>query len=82
MAISLHETVVSLQQEVVELKATVQRQAERISELEEEVARLRGSRPGGIAVRALETGGSFVIQYWSSNTARQLHYSTSDAESE
>lgn len=51
LAISLHETVVSLQQEVVELKATVQRQAERISELEEEVARLRGSRPGGIAVK-------------------------------
>ncbi|MCX6375039.1 MAG: hypothetical protein NTU88_03180, partial [Armatimonadetes bacterium] len=35
----------------LELHEMVQRQAERISELEEEVARLRGSRPGGLAIK-------------------------------
>lgn len=43
---TLYETVQRQQAEITELKATVQRQAERISELEEEVARLRGGRPG------------------------------------
>ena len=35
----------------IELYETVQRQAERISELEEEIARLRGMRPGGLAIK-------------------------------
>ena len=51
LALKLHETVVVQQKEMAELKAVGQRQAERISELEEEVARLRGSRPGGIAIK-------------------------------
>ena len=51
LVLKLHETVVAQQKEIAELKAVVQRQAERISELEEEVARLRGGRPGGIAIR-------------------------------
>lgn len=46
LVLKLHETVVTQQAEIAELKATVARQSERISELEEEVARLRGSRPG------------------------------------
>ena len=51
LALDLHETVVLQQNEVADLTLTVQRQAERISELEEEVARLRGSRPGGLAIK-------------------------------
>ena len=51
LVLKLDGTVVAQQNVVPELKATVQRQAERISELEEEVARLRGSRPGGIAIK-------------------------------
>jgi hypothetical protein len=51
LVLKLHETVVAQQKEIAELKATVQRQSERISELEEEVAKLRGSRPGGIAIK-------------------------------
>lgn len=53
LALALHATVVAQEKELaqlVELRALVQRQAERISELEEEVARLRGGRPGGIQV--------------------------------
>jgi DNA-directed RNA polymerase subunit N (RpoN/RPB10) len=42
----LYETVQAQQAEIAELRATVERQSERISELEEEVARLRGGRPG------------------------------------
>jgi transposase len=41
----LHETVLTQQADIAELKATVSRQAKRIQELEEEVARLRGGRP-------------------------------------
>lgn len=51
LVLKLHETVVAQQKEIAELKAVVARQAERISELEEEVAKLRGSRPGGIVVK-------------------------------
>jgi len=42
LVIKLHETVQPQQAEIAELKAVVQSQSERISELEEEVARLRG----------------------------------------
>ena len=55
LVLRLHETVIAQQlqlKEMAELRALVQRQAERISELEEEIARLRGSRPGGIAIKA------------------------------
>ena len=51
LVLKLHETVVAQQKEIAELKALVERQAERIGELEEEVARLRGGRPGGIAIK-------------------------------
>jgi transposase len=51
LVLKLHETVVAQQKEIAELKAVVRRQSERISELEEEVAKLRGSRPGGIVVK-------------------------------
>lgn len=52
LVLKLHETVVAQQKEIAELKAVVARQAERISELEEEVAKLRGSRPGsGIVIK-------------------------------
>ncbi len=46
LATSLYETVQAQKAEIAELKATVARQDERIKELEEEVARLRGARPG------------------------------------
>ena len=42
LVIKLHETVQAQRAEIAESNAVVQRQAERISELEEEVARLRG----------------------------------------
>lgn len=45
LVLKLHETVQAQQKEILELKALVERQAERITELEEEVARLRGGRP-------------------------------------
>ena len=45
LVIKLHETVQTQRTESSELKAVVRRQAERIAELEEEVARLRGGRP-------------------------------------
>ena len=45
LVLKLHETVQAQQREIAELKAIVQRQSERITELEEEVARLRGGRP-------------------------------------
>lgn len=45
LVLKLHETVQTQQKELSELKAVVQRQAERIAELEEEVARLRSGRP-------------------------------------
>jgi hypothetical protein len=51
LVLKLHAASVAQQEEIAELKAIVQWQAERIGELEEEVARLRGSRPGGIAVK-------------------------------
>ena len=52
LALKLHETVVAQQKEIAEHKAVVQHQAERICELEEEVARLRGSPPqAGIAIK-------------------------------
>jgi len=54
LVLRLHDTVVAQEKQhkrIAELEALVQRQAERISELEEEVARLRGSRPGGIAIK-------------------------------
>jgi transposase len=52
LVLKLHETSVSQQAQISDLKAVVERQAERISELEEEVAKLRGSRPGsGIAIK-------------------------------
>jgi transposase len=51
MVLKLHATVVEQEKQITELRALVQGQAERISELEEEVARLRGSRPGGISIK-------------------------------
>jgi transposase len=42
LVLKLHETVQAQQREITELKAVVQQQAQRISELEQEVARLRG----------------------------------------
>jgi transposase len=45
LVLKLHETAQAQQKEISELKAIVERQAERITELEEEVARLRGGRP-------------------------------------
>jgi len=52
LVLKLHETVQTQQKEISELKAVVQRQAERIAELEEEVARLRGGRtPGQLCVK-------------------------------
>lgn len=51
LVLSLHATVLAQEKEIAELKALVQSQAERISELDEEVAKLRGSRPGGIAIK-------------------------------
>lgn len=51
LVLKLHETVVAQRDEIAELRAVVQRQSERITELEEEVAKLRGSRPGGIVVK-------------------------------
>lgn len=51
MVLNLHATSVAQEKQIVELRALVQGQAERISELEEEVAKLRGSRPGGISIK-------------------------------
>lgn len=54
LAIEQHEAIEAQElqlAEMTELRALVQRQAERISELEEEVARLRSGRPGGIAIK-------------------------------
>ena len=51
LVLKLHETVQTQAARIAELEAIVQRQSERISELEEEVARLRGNRPGGIALK-------------------------------
>lgn len=45
LVLKLHETVQAQQAEIAEQGAIVARQAERIAELEEEVARLRGGRP-------------------------------------
>lgn len=45
LAINLHETVQAQKAEIAELKVVVARQSERIRELEEEVAKLRGGRP-------------------------------------
>lgn len=47
LVLSLHETVQLQQREIAELRATVEQQALRIKELEEEVARLRGGRVSG-----------------------------------
>ena len=44
LVLKLHGTVKAQQAEIGELKATVQHQAERIAELEEEIARLRGGK--------------------------------------
>jgi hypothetical protein len=46
LVLRLHETGQAQHEEIAELRAIIQQQAERITELEEEVARLRGSRPG------------------------------------
>jgi transposase len=46
LVLKLHETVQTQQVQTAELQAIVTRQALRIRELEEEVARLRGGRPG------------------------------------
>ena len=46
LVIRLDETVQAQQKQIAELSAVVERQAQRITELEEEVARLRGGRPG------------------------------------
>jgi hypothetical protein len=51
MVFNLHATVVEQEKQITELRALVQSQAERISELEEEVARLRGKKPGGISIK-------------------------------
>lgn len=51
LALKLHAIVVPQEKQIAELGALVQSQAERISELEEELARLRGGRPGGISVK-------------------------------
>ena len=48
LVLKLHERVQAQQAEIAELKAVVQRQAERIAELTEEVARLSG---GGSSVQ-------------------------------
>jgi transposase len=45
LVLKLHETVQTQQAQIAELQAIVARQAQRIGELEEEVARLRGGRP-------------------------------------
>jgi hypothetical protein len=45
LVLKLHDTVQIQQREIADLKATVTFQADRIRELEEEVARLRGGRP-------------------------------------
>ena len=45
LVVKLHSTAQTQQKGLSELKAIVQGQAERITELEEEVARLRGGRP-------------------------------------
>jgi transposase len=44
--------VIKLDETVTELKAIVQSQAERISELEEELARLKGGKAGGVQIKA------------------------------
>lgn len=46
LVIRQEETVQAQQKQIAELSAVVERQAQRITELEEEVARLRGGRPG------------------------------------
>ncbi len=46
LVIKLHETAQVQQKGIAELRAVVEHQAQRIVELEEEVARLRGGRPG------------------------------------
>ena len=51
LALKLHAIVVPQEKQIAELGALVQSQAERISELEEELAKLRGGRPGGISVK-------------------------------
>jgi transposase len=51
LVLKLHTTVVAQDKEATGLRALLQSQAERISELEEEVAKLRGSRPGGISIK-------------------------------
>lgn len=45
LVVKLHETVQVQQKEIAELKTVVAQQAQRITELEEEVARLRSGRP-------------------------------------
>jgi hypothetical protein len=45
LVVELHETAQAREEEVSKLKSTVQEQSERIVELEEELARLRGGRP-------------------------------------
>lgn len=52
LVLKLHATVLSQQAEIAELKAIVERQAKRIKELEEEVARLRGG--GSSAVLSIK----------------------------
>lgn len=51
LGLRLHTTVMVQEREIAELGALTQGQAERISELEEEVAKLRGGRPGGISIK-------------------------------
>jgi len=57
LVLKLHETVVSQQAEIAELRATVQVQAERISQLEEEVSKLSGpkAKPGWVKPNAKGT---------------------------
>jgi hypothetical protein len=51
LVLKLHATVLEQEKEIAELRSLVQIQAERISELEEEVAKLRSNRPDGIAIK-------------------------------
>jgi DNA repair exonuclease SbcCD ATPase subunit len=51
LVLKLHERVQAQQMENAELKAILQRQAERIAELEEEIGRLRGGRSSTLNIK-------------------------------